>query len=272
MSTVRSSTTSPLTSGPVQLMDALGLATLALYSTPYLAAAAFHGAPLWNVTPSRRKKRQRSRPCCSQLSTPDRGTISLVRSSSQVRKSLTKSWHPRLWISALQPSLHAPTLAGSASVTTIAVSRPATGAGGGTVGWGAAVGAAAGAGAEAAPEPESVAGAAASGAGTAVAAGIACAENWGTVGAAVGAADVLHATAKAVISIAKPASKPGRFNIASDWLIIRSHSWKTIIWLRITQANCYLPRKGCLYISYGQLLVNSRFSPKTRAIRAAPDG
>ena len=116
-------------------MDALGLATSALYSMPYLAAAAFQGAPLWNLTPSRRWKRHWSTSICSQLSTPDRGTISLVRSSSQVRKSVTKSWHPRLWISALQPSLQAPTLAGSASVTTTAESRPATGAGGGTVGW-----------------------------------------------------------------------------------------------------------------------------------------
>jgi hypothetical protein len=58
-----------------------------------------------------------------------------------------------------------------------------------------------------------------------VAAGICCGAKLGTVGAAVGSADVPQATASTVNNIAATASQPVRFSKASGWLVILSNSW-----------------------------------------------
>ena len=60
--------------------------------------------------------------------------------------------------------------------------------------------------------------------GVAVAAGICCGAKLGTVGAAVGSADVPQATASTVNNIAATASQPARFSKASGWLVILSNS------------------------------------------------
>ena len=132
MSTVSGSTTSPpMTPWKPKLLEP---SLPAVSSSPdqlsqNSACAESQGTPLWNLTPSRRLKRQRSGATCSQPSMWDKGTTSKVLLSIQVKGSPIISSHMVDWMLPRQPLPENPTASGSSLLTITTVSLALTAAG-----------------------------------------------------------------------------------------------------------------------------------------------